>query len=144
MRNEGKAHEEEETLTPVAEGVRRVALGCSDVSLQEALPTAVMSAAEGFKYDPRAEGERLSTSAVLSTSLPPPHPAATTSSCLICRQQFGVFAVIPGTRGHQDERTPCRNRGADLVNLKQHYPAWITWKRMTKERKSLVFRKLEF
>ena len=57
MRNGGKAHEEEETFRSMAEGFRRVALGCSDVGLQEASPTTVTSAAEGFKYDPRAEGD---------------------------------------------------------------------------------------
>ena len=59
MRHGGKACEEEEIFRHVVEGVRLVALGSSDVGLQEDPPTAVMSAAEGFKYDPRAEGDRL-------------------------------------------------------------------------------------
>ena len=70
MRNGGKAREEEKTFRPVAEGFRRVALSCSDVGLQEALPTIMASAAEGFKYDPRAEGDRLYLSQRSSQDLP--------------------------------------------------------------------------
>ena len=145
MRNGGKAHEEEETFRPVAEGFRRVALGCSDVSLQEAPPTAVTSAAEGFKYDPRAEGEQLCLSQRSSQDLPllpiqqqPLAPALSaddgSASSLSSLEREAVR-----TRGR-----PWRSRGADLDNLKQYYPVWITWKRMSKERKSLVVRKLEF
>ena len=42
-------------------------------------------------------------------------------------------------RGH-----PWKCRGADEENSQQCYPVWIKWKRMSKERKNLVIKKLEF
>ena len=47
-KNKGKEGEKEESYRHVVESF-------SHVSLQEALPTAVMSEAAGYKYDPRAE-----------------------------------------------------------------------------------------
>ena len=59
MRNGGKTREGEEAFSPEAEGFKHVTLNGSDVSLQEAPPTTVTSEAEGYKCDPRAQGERL-------------------------------------------------------------------------------------
>ena len=62
--------QEREVFRPVAEEFRCVTLSCSDVSLQEAPPTAVTSGAEGYKYDPRAKEERLCQSQRSSLDLP--------------------------------------------------------------------------
>ena len=145
MRNGGKAREEEETFRPMAEGFGHVAFGCSDIGLQETPPTAVTSAAEGFKYDPRAEGDRLCLSQWSSQDLPllpiqqqPLAPALSADGGL-ASSLSSLEREAVRTRGR-----PWRSRGADLHYLKQYYPIWITWKRMSKERKSLVVRKLEF
>ena len=137
MRNGGKAREEEEVYRPVAEGFRRVTLSRSDVSLQEAPPTAVTSEAEGHKCGPRAKGEQLCQSQWSSLDLPrlpiqqqPLSPALSASD--------GTATSLSSV-----EREAIRMRGrpwmccgADLNNLPQYYPVWITWKRMSKERKS--------
>ena len=84
MRNGGKAREEEEVYRPTAEGFRRVTLSCSDVSLQEAPPTAVTSEAEGYKCDSRAKGERLCQSQWSSLDLPLLHPSSSNHYLLLC------------------------------------------------------------
>ena len=135
MRNGGKACEEEEVYRPGAEGFRRVTLSCSKVSLQEVPPTAMTSEAEGYKCDPQAKGERLCQLQRSSLNLP-----------LLLVQQQPLSPALPASDGtatssldREAIRTrgrPWMCRGADLDNLQQYYPVWITWKQMSKERKS--------
>ena len=145
MRTRGEEREAEEISRPMAEGFRSVALGCSDVGQQEAPATAVTSAAEGFEYDPQAEGDRLCLSQRSSQDLPllpiqqQPLAPALSADDGSASSLFSLEREAVRTRRH-----PWRSRGGDLDNLKQYYPVWITWQRMSKERKSLVVRKLEF
>ena len=67
----GKACKAAELHRPVEERVRRVNPSSSNVSLQAAPPTAVTSEAEGYISGPQGQGDRLSTSAVISESPPP-------------------------------------------------------------------------
>ena len=141
----GEACETGEFSRLVEEGVRRVTPGSSDISLQDAQPTTVTSEAEGYISGPWGQGERLwppqQSSAVLplfSTQHQPPPPALSAiDGSAISLSSLEREAIR--TRGH-----PWRSRRADKRDLKQYYPVWITWQRMTKERKGLVRRKLEF
>ena len=144
MRTGGEASEAEETFSSVEE-VRHVTLSSSDVNLQEAPPTTVTSEAERYKSGPRGQGEQLCISQQSSQVLPllpiqqqPLLPALSandgTATSLSSLEQEAIR-----TRGR-----PWKSRGADWGNLKQYYPVWISWQWMTKERKSLVVRKLEF
>ena len=133
MMTGGETREEEETFRPVEEEVRRVTPSSSDVSQQEALPTTVTSEAEGYKSGPRGQGERLCLPQQSSQVLP----------LLPIQQQ----PLAPALSAHDGSRSslsslereairtsgrPWESRGADWGNLKQYYPVWITWKRMTK------------
>ena len=143
--DEEKAREEGEEFRPVAESFRHITKSFSDVSLQEALPTAMTSETEGSKYDPRAKEERLCQSqrSSLNLSLLPaqqqPLSPALSASDGTATLLSSLEREAIRTRGH-----PWKCRGADLDNLQQYHPVWITWKQMTKERKSLIIKKLEF
>ena len=138
-RTEEKARGMGEVFRPVEKEVRRVTPSNGDVSLQEAPPTAVTSEAEGYISGPRAReidsvhrSSRLKISSLFSLSssiqrfLPlSAHDGSATSLSSLEREAIR-------TRGR-----PWDYRGADWGNLKQYYPVWITWQRMTKERKGL-------
>ena len=65
-RTGGKECEAREEYRPVREGSRFVTPSSSEVSLQEAPPTAVMSEAERYISGPQAQGRKtLSTAAVV-------------------------------------------------------------------------------
>ena len=143
--DEGKARKEGEYLRSVVESFRRVAESLGDVSVQEDPPTGVTSEAAGYKYDPQAKEGGLCQLQRPSPNLSLLPTQQQALSCCICQRQYCNIAVFLGTRGHQGERMPpWKSHGADLDNLQQCYPVWITWKLMTKVRKSLVVKKLEF
>ena len=145
-RTEENTSETRASFRPVDEREdRRVTPGRDDVDLQEAPPTAMMSAAAGYKSNLQAQEFRLCpfskpTTNHLSLLSHQQHPAlpAPSSHNGSATQLSSLEREAVRTRGHLWDYP-----GANWGNLKQYYPIWRAWHRMTKERKGLVVQKME-
>ena len=133
----------------------RITPSLRDVGLQEAPPTIVTSEAEGYKYRPQADCRRLRP---LPKSLQPILSVYSSESLQHPQQhqqQSQLFPPVSADDGDDKQlsslgREALRTRGrpwdvpGPRHSLRQCFPIWHMWNRMSEQRKRLVRRKLEF
>ena len=150
-----KAHETRENFSPTEMQEYQITLTVGDVGLQEAPPIVMTSEAQGYKSSLHAEELRLCP---LSESLQPLLSVFSSESLqqtLALQQHRPNYPALSADDGSATqlsslEREALRTRGrpwdapGPRRSLRQCYPIWCMWHRMSEERKGLVRRRLEF
>ena len=154
-RSAGKEREKEENFSPAELQKNQITPTVGDVHLQEAPPIVMTSEARGYKYSLQADERALCPT---SESLQPLLSVFSSESLqhpLQQQQHRPIYPAVSADDGSDTqlsslEREALRTRGqpwnapGPRRTLRQCYPVWRMWHRMSENLMGLVRRKLEF